>query len=815
MVAKGPTASECIKVVVRCRGRNHREIKNKSKVVVDVPEDDGGTQVTLNGSGDFSISGQISSARTYTVDQVYGPGSDQARFFDGVVQPLCDEFLQGFNCTIFAYGQTGAGKTFTMSGPDSLKGQAEERELPHDSGIIPRVLMKLFQHIDNKDVIMRCSFIELYNEELRDLLSFQKSTRRLKIYEQKTDGAGVIRIDGLQEYQIRSAKDGLMLLEQGIQAKRTASTKMNDMSSRSHTVFTISMMVKKDNGEFRYTKLNLVDLAGSENIGRSGSVNIHAREAGSINQSLLTLGRVINSLVDGSAYVPYRESKLTRLLQDSLGGHTKTILIANVSPSSDDLHSTQSTLEYASTAKDIKNSVQMGPLISDEVLVRELIEENYSLKLDLKATRRKDGIYMDKGNYDKLMADYTNQKSELKELRANMDAAAEKLLVQTKKTEFESQKKESYLSSLHDLESKVVQYQNQIRDQQTEHGKIIEQLESLSMKELKQLSMDQQTVLKSSRHQLNEWLLPINQTLSKLGEYKSDVTKDSLLKETSNLVDVVKSIEKNLDRLSKKQQDCIDRLPAVDKLQSLLSEVHTGVSGELAKGSALVESVAETDKKFGESIGGVFSIKDDQLASTLLLLGSDQIKKFQEDMAHRIEVLYHDIALQNTASLKQIFEGKIQKEVAKWSKQSKYSTESLQSVNESVMKQMEDLQSNGTEQLEAILSDSKKTKGDGAECLKIVGSTSDMLPRVSRSGEALAQSGLKMYNRGEQVSKELTKCQDLSKRFGKELKENVILSNKLSAEQLRVNHQVSGMLQRRKRPLGDLAVVHTEKKQKL
>lgn len=215
--------------------------------------------------------------------------------------------LSGFNCTIFAYGQTGTGKTYTMSGDmtDTLG------LLSDHAGIIPRVLYSLFHKLEEKESTVKCSFIELYNEELRDLLSAEENAK-LKIFENepKRGQNGSTLVQGMEETYINSASAGIKLLQTGSHRRQVAATKCNDLSSRSHTIFTITTHIKRTTelGEEYISsgKLNLVDLAGSENIQRSGADNKRAAEAGLINKSLLTLGRVINALVDKSPHIPYR-----------------------------------------------------------------------------------------------------------------------------------------------------------------------------------------------------------------------------------------------------------------------------------------------------------------------------------------------------------------------------------------------------------------------------------------------------------------------------------------------------------------------------
>ena len=311
--------------------------------------------------------------------------------------------LTGYNCTIFAYGQTGTGKTYTMSG-DMTEGLGI---LTTEAGIIPRVLQSLFQKIDTDgtDSAVHCSFIELYNEELKDLLSADEGAK-LKIYDNTRKGHSTTIVQGVEERHITSAAEGIRRLQEGSLRRQVAATKCNDLSSRSHTVFTITVRIKRvtdDGEEVIYTgKLNLVDLAGSENIQRSGAENKRAAEAGLINKSLLTLGRVINALVDQTAHVPYRESKLTRLLQDSLGGRTKTCIIATISPAKSNLEETISTLDYAFRAKNIRNKPQVNQLIDKKTLLREFVAEIERLKSELITTRARNGVYLSNEVYEEM-----------------------------------------------------------------------------------------------------------------------------------------------------------------------------------------------------------------------------------------------------------------------------------------------------------------------------------------------------------------------------------------------------------------------------
>jgi kinesin family protein 11 len=216
-----------------------------------------------------------------------------------------------------------------------------EDALDREAGIIPRAVTQIFQTLEKTaDYSVKVSFLELYNEELIDLLG--NSSENIKIFEDH--GRKGVTVFGLEEVVVSNASDIFKVLDRGLKMRQTAETNMNKNSSRSHCIFSVTIHTKEPTPEgeevIKIGKLNLVDLAGSENVGRSGAQNQRKREAGAINQSLLTLGRVITALTEHSPHVPYRESKLTRLLQDSLGGKTKTCIIATVSPGSSSLEET-------------------------------------------------------------------------------------------------------------------------------------------------------------------------------------------------------------------------------------------------------------------------------------------------------------------------------------------------------------------------------------------------------------------------------------------------------------------------------------------
>lgn len=282
---------------------------------------------------------------------------------------------------------------------------------------------------------MRVSYLELYNEELCDLLSTD-DTVKIRIFDDSTKKGSVI-VQGLEEIPVHSKDDVYKLLAKGQERRRTASTLMNAQSSRSHTVFSILVHIKEvdTNGEemLKIGKLNLVDLAGSENISKAGNERgIRTRETVNINQSLLTLGRVITALVERTPHIPYRESKLTRLLQESLGGRTKTSIIATISPGHKDLEETLSTLDYAHRAKNIQNRPEINQRLTKKAVLKEYTEEIDKLKRDLMAARDKNGIYLAQESYEDMVYKIETSNKELNDKHMMIKALKDELASKTK-----------------------------------------------------------------------------------------------------------------------------------------------------------------------------------------------------------------------------------------------------------------------------------------------------------------------------------------------------------------------------------------------
>ncbi|KAJ9695076.1 hypothetical protein PVL29_010530 [Vitis rotundifolia] len=409
-----------VQVLLRCRPFSEEELRNNAPQVVTCNDYQREVAVSQNIAGKHID-------RVFTFDKVFGPSAQQKDLYEQAVIPIVNEVLEGFNCTIFAYGQTGTGKTYTMEGECKRSKSGPNGELPPEAGVIPRAVQQIFDTLEsqNAEYSVKVTFLELYNEEITDLLAPEEISRAALDDKQKKqlplmeDGKGGVLVRGLEEEIVTSATEIFTLLERGSAKRRTAETLLNKQSSRSHSLFSITIHIKEATPEgeelIKCGKLNLVDLAGSENISRSGAREGRAREAGEINKSLLTLGRVINALVEHLGHIPYRDSKLTRLLRDSLGGRTKTCIIATVSPAVHCLEETLSTLDYAHRAKNIKNKPEVNQKMMKSTLIKDLYGEIERLKAECYAAREKNGVYIPKERYyqeeseRKAMADQIEQ----------------------------------------------------------------------------------------------------------------------------------------------------------------------------------------------------------------------------------------------------------------------------------------------------------------------------------------------------------------------------------------------------------------------
>ena len=385
---------------------------------------------------------QLFRIHQFTFDHIFNLNSQQIDIYNTIAKHSILSILEGYNSTIFCYGQTGAGKTYTMEGPNIYN------NLDLNRGIIQRAIEDIFKFIENLSnentkYIIRVSFLQIYKENITDLLKQEK--KNLHIREDKKKG---IIIEDLSEWVVRSPSEFYTLLQNSANNRISANTYMNNFSSRSHALYilTIEQMTtdnKTENTSIKIGKLNLVDLAGSERFKCNDISPLQLSESININKSLSCLGNVINALTDkkskGRIYIPYRDSKLTRILQDSLGGNCKTTLLAMISPSAKFFGESLSTLYFAQRAKKIKNKPIINEDMNESALIKKYEIQLKNLKLELKIKnnllKNNELVMQLKKENKKLVKDKSQVLSELEKITKQYLLEKEKKLLLEKKIE--------------------------------------------------------------------------------------------------------------------------------------------------------------------------------------------------------------------------------------------------------------------------------------------------------------------------------------------------------------------------------------------
>lgn len=527
-------SSESVRVVVRCRPMNGKEKAASYDKVVDV-------DVKL---GQVSVKNPKGTAhempKTFTFDAVYDWNAKQFELYDETFRPLVDSVLQGFNGTIFAYGQTGTGKTYTMEG---IRGDPEKR------GVIPNSFDHIFTHISrsqNQQYLVRASYLEIYQEEIRDLLS-KDQTKRLELKERPDTG---VYVKDLSSFVTKSVKEIEHVMNVGNQNRSVGATNMNQHSSRSHAIFVITIECSEvgldGENHIRVGKLNLVDLAGSERQAKTGAQGERLKEATKINLSLSALGNVISALVDGkSTHIPYRDSKLTRLLQDSLGGNAKTVMVANVGPASYNVKETLTTLRYANRAKNIKNKPRVNEDPKD-TLLREFQddywrEQQEKLEIEKRAIVEDHSLVAEEKTRllkekEKKMEDLRQEKDAAELLGAKIKAMESKLLVGGKNIVDHTNEQQKILEQKRQeiaeqkRREREIQQQMESRDEETlelkETYSSLQQEVDIKTKKLKKLFSKLQAV-KAEIHDLQEEHIKERQELE---QTQNELTRELKLK---------------------------------------------------------------------------------------------------------------------------------------------------------------------------------------------------------------------------------------------------------------------------------------------
>ncbi|VEN53899.1 unnamed protein product [Callosobruchus maculatus] len=575
--------AENVKVIVRCRPMNKREIDLNCQCVVSVKNCVVEAWDPHEGP---------CFPKQFTFDSTYDQDSTTEVIYNDICYPLVESVLEGYNATIFVYGQTGCGKSFTMEG---VKDNIAQK------GVISRAFEHIFEAISVTSGIKYLalvSYLEIYNEHIRDLLltSEKLNGTPLTLKESPCEG---VTVPGLTTHPVHNAAECEHLLNLGSKNRMIGATLMNQNSSRSHSIFTISIeqISKVNNNEcIMKGKLNLVDLAGSERQTKTGATGERLREATKINLSLSALGNVISALVDGKAkHIPYRDSKLTRLLQDSLGGNTKTLMIACISPSSRDYMETLSTLRYANRAKNIHNKPKINEDPKDAIL-RQYQEEIDRLKALLQDNQTKQ--LPDDLKFIPCSEINQNLQSRNSELDAKRDRLLQEYQEEMKKLknlhESEKQEKESILKQIEAIKEEYNRNIKKLNEEIEEKGRkelcsqeeILNRIEALKAamiggerandKELserrKRKKMEAE---KRARELLHNQYKDISQELS--------LKTDALRKYRHKVKVLEKEISDIQSEFESERQDYLEAIRKQDRQVKLFTQISEKLAGNLRK----------------------------------------------------------------------------------------------------------------------------------------------------------------------------------------------------------------------------------------
>uniref|UniRef100_A0A1I8BLX7 Kinesin-like protein n=1 Tax=Meloidogyne hapla TaxID=6305 RepID=A0A1I8BLX7_MELHA len=488
--------------------------------------------------------------KLFTFDSVYYLDATAEQIYNDIVYPLVENVIEGYNGTVFAYGQTGSGKTYSMQG---------DPQVPVQRGIIPRAFEHIFESIattEHTKFLVHVSYLEIYNEEIRDLLGDSKKKLEVK---------GVY-IAGLGMHICHNVADCESLMQTGFNSRHVGATLMNKDSSRSHSIFTVYVEALSKSGHIRMGKLNLVDLAGSERQAKTGATGERFKEATKINLSLSALGNVISALVDGrSTHIPYRDSKLTRLLQDSLGGNTKTVMIACISPSDNNFDESLSTLRYANRAKNIRNKPRINEDPKD-ALLREYQAEIERLKRLVQQPHEKPVVHANEEferERDKLRAEFEMAMRELRSSYENEQKNKEKLqsdLAKLRK-EYEKASEEIEMAKSKDQSAESAKKRIKQLEQQLVGGEQVgnEALKQKRVRKIKEAETKMQRLaeaLEMHKDKEDPLLHVYQNTQEKL---------DALVKEYNKERLKVQSMERELEDLSNEFE--LDRLDYLETIR--------------------------------------------------------------------------------------------------------------------------------------------------------------------------------------------------------------------------------------------------------
>ncbi|AAZ11324.1 kinesin, putative [Trypanosoma equiperdum] len=609
MGKKTNSAAENIKVLVRCRPLNDKEKSQGYKTSVDL-------DLTEN---TVTVQSVVGEPDRWTFDAVINNTFTQKDVFQQFIMPLVDSVLDGFNATVFAYGQSGSGKTHTMTG------KLGDEDL---KGLTPRSFEHVFDRISsmkatepNKQFSLYVSFIELYNGKVHDLLARQQVPLALKENKDKS-----FFVQGAHIPQVKCIDDIFHQMEEGTERRRVAATELNADSSRSHSVFTLIIECTEvsEDGDSRSvtSKLNLVDLAGSERQSKTGALGDTLKEGCNINLSLSALGTVIDTIVKGKGHVPFRSSPLTMILKDSLGGSSKTVMFANINPSEHNVSETISTLRFADRAKQIKNKPVVNLDTKDQKIV-ELTELVHELREKLKK--------YDAGGTGALEQDVDDLTEKMGEMQVSLDNAVKAR--EADRADFENikammeQERQNLTATIAELEERIATLQS---DQQLAESNI--NAERLQREEILRLcshylrteggeekinnATELEAVLRGRAHERHSSeMVGVQNELQKVQmELKQSLQeREAMKKEMSEKMQeskaALKSAESKLKKYEKKLSEAKEALKNAASSAAVSSNSEDGGSAASEKEVAKLRIALESAQKELEGRGAMANVE--------------------------------------------------------------------------------------------------------------------------------------------------------------------------------------------------------------
>ncbi|GAA6008802.1 hypothetical protein JCM10207_001729 [Rhodosporidiobolus poonsookiae] len=797
-------ASNNIKVVCRFRPPNQLELRESGgESIVQIDEE--GTTVKLR----MQEGMKGADANGFAFDRVFQMQTRQEEVFEYGVRGIVDDVMDGYNGTVFAYGQTGSGKSHTMMGPDIDDGEMK--------GIIPRLTEQIFASImaspANLEYLVKVSYMEIYMERIRDLLSPENDN--LPVHEDKARG---VYVKGLSDFYVSNSAEVYEIMRQGGNARAVSSTNMNAESSRSHSIFVITVQVRNtETGTLKTGSLFLVDLAGSEKIGKTGATGQTLEEAKKINKSLSALGMVINALTDGkSSHIPYRDSKLTRILQESLGGNSRTTLIINCSPSPYNEVETLSTLRFGMRAKSIKNKARVNAELSPaelKALLKKAQRDYTNAGAYIGLLEQEVGVWRSGGTVDKeqwatMEKALGLKEGELEQLVGPKAGAKPKVPALERVSDgglsrpdtptgapMDNEEREEFLRRQNEMEDQLAKTESQLSTQEKVIRDLREELASIK---------EQETVALSENKSMTGEVADLRLQLERL-VYESKeaaITSDSLKEQNAELERELEELRKSMNDLKSTQksveQEGKDKKKA-ERMAAMMAGLNAGgmseKEAEIRASLARLDDAVQSDKPLAaEDIAMLRRQLED--SSVSLREQQDRSKQVQEE--NELLLRRRDELEQRLATLEQEYEELLDKTLADDERADPANVEDIKNKLEAQyamkleaaltdandLKQQLDLKAQETKNIASTLEQVRSANAELERAFKITAASIE-------GGKSLEEAAKDMERQHKAVAQQLADFDTMKKSLMRDLQDRCekVVELEISLDEARENYR--------------------------